>query len=81
MNTADIIKNPEIELVQPEVCKIKEKLDDLIAEEFFENGNSGKQYIKQDILNDSQKQTGIKFSRTISKPSRYLRVLCMLSFI
>ena len=61
MNYSDIIKNLETELFQPEIRKSKEKLEELIADEFIEIGESGNQYNKLDILNVLPKQTGIKF--------------------
>ena len=61
MNTSDIIENFEMELLQPEIRKSTERLDELIADEFIEIGESGKQYNKQDILTALPKQTGINF--------------------
>ena len=62
MNTSNTIKNFEIELLQPEIRKSTERLDELIADEFIEIGESGKQYNKQDILSALPMQTGLKFS-------------------
>ena len=62
MNNSDLIKNLETELLQPEVRKSKERLNELLADDFYEIGESGKQYNKQDILNDLLKQTEAKFT-------------------
>jgi len=59
---AELIKALEIELLQPEVRKSKDRLNELIADEFIEIGESGKQYNKQDILDALPKQSGIRFS-------------------
>lgn len=61
MNTSDIIKDFEIELLQPEIRKSTERLNELIADEFIEIGESGNQYSKQDILDALQNQMGVKF--------------------
>jgi len=61
MNASDIIKNFETELLQPEIRKSTERLDELIADEFTEIGESGKQYNKRDIFDALPKQSGIKF--------------------
>jgi len=58
---AELIKALEIELLQPEVRKSKERLEELIADEFIEISESGKKYNKQDILSALPKQSGIKF--------------------
>ena len=62
MKLTDLIKNLETELLQPEVRKSKERLNELLADEFYEIGESGKQYNKQDILKDLPKQTEIKYT-------------------
>lgn len=62
MGIAELIKALEIELLQPEVRKSKDRLNELIADQFIEIGESGKQYNKQDILDALPKQSGIKFS-------------------
>ena len=49
---SDSIKSLEVELLHPEVRKSKERLNELLADDFFEIGESGKNYNKQDILND-----------------------------
>ena len=59
---SELIKNLETELLQPEVRKSTKRLDELIADEFIEIGESGKQYNKQDILDALPKQTRVKFS-------------------
>lgn len=52
MNTpiTSIIKNLELELLQPEVRLSVVRLSELIADDFVEFGASGKKYTKQDIL-------------------------------
>jgi len=62
MNASDIIKNFETELLQPEIRKSTERLDELIADEFTEIGESGKKYNKQDILDNLPKQSEVKFT-------------------
>ena len=62
MGIAELIKALEIELLQPEVRKSKDRLNELIADQFIEIGESGKQYNKQDILDALPKQSGIRFS-------------------
>lgn len=61
MNTSETIKSLEFELLQPEARKSEGRLNELIADEFIEVGESGKQYNKQDILDALPKQTGVKF--------------------
>ena len=61
MYQTDIIKNLELELIQPEIRKSKERLNDLLADDFIEIGESGDQYNKQDILSALPKQSGIRF--------------------
>ena len=61
-NLSDLIKNLETELLQPEVRKSKERLNELLADDFYEIGESGKQYNKQDILNDLPNQSEVKFT-------------------
>ena len=62
MDISDLIKNFETELLQPKVRKSKERLNELLADDFYEIGESGKQYNKQDILNDLPKQTEVKIT-------------------
>ena len=62
MNITDLIKSLETELLQPKVRKSKERLNELLADDFYEIGESGKQYNKQDILNDLPKQTEVKIT-------------------
>ena len=61
MDQTDIIKNLELKLIQPETRKSKERLNDLLADDFIEIGESGDQYNKQDILSALPKQSGIRF--------------------
>ena len=62
MNNSDLIKNLEIELLQPKVRESKERLNELLADDFYEIGESGRQYKKRDILNDLPKQIGEKYT-------------------
>ena len=62
MDISDLIKNFETELLQPKVRKSKERLNELLADDFYEIGESGKKYNKQDILNDLPKQTEVKIT-------------------
>lgn len=62
MNLTDLIKNLETELLRPEVRKSKKRLDELLADDFYEIGESGKKYNKQDILNDLPKQAEVDFT-------------------
>jgi len=62
MDISELIKAFELELLQPEIRKSTERLDELIADEFLEIGESGKLYDKQDILTALPTQMGIKFS-------------------
>jgi hypothetical protein len=62
MSLTNLIKDLETEFLQPEVRKSKERLNELLADNFYEIGESGSQYKKQDILNDLPKQTGEKYT-------------------
>ena len=62
MKLTDFIKNLETELLQPEVRKSKERLNELLADDFYEIGESGKQYNKQDILNSILNETEVKYA-------------------
>lgn len=62
MNISEIIKALELELLKPEVRKSKERLNELIADNFLEVGSSGRNYNKQDILSELPDQSEIKFS-------------------
>ena len=62
MDISDLIKNFETELLQPKVRKSKERLNELLSDDLYEIGESGKQYSKQDILNDLPKQTEVKIT-------------------
>jgi hypothetical protein len=61
MDQTDIIRNLELELIQPDTRKSKERLDELLDDDFIEIGESGNQYNKQDILSALPKQSGIRF--------------------
>lgn len=62
MDISELIKALELELLQPEVRKSKERLNELIADNFLEIGASGKNYNKQDILNKLPQQTETKLA-------------------
>jgi hypothetical protein len=49
-NTSNLLKDLEIKLHQKEVRSDKKQLDELLHDDFFEIGRSGKFYTKQDIL-------------------------------
>lgn len=53
MNTvpAEIIKDLELELLRPETRRSVQRLANLIADHFFECGESGNCYSKNDVLN------------------------------
>lgn len=46
----DLIQKIEVELLQADVRRSKERLGGLLADDFFEFGQSGDKYDKQDIL-------------------------------
>jgi len=46
----DLIKKIEVELLQDDVRKSKERLGKILSDDFFEFGQSGNKYFKQDIL-------------------------------
>ena len=50
MNISELIKALELELLQPEVRKSKDRLNELIADDFVEIGTSGKRFNKQDVI-------------------------------
>ncbi len=62
MNITELIKALELELLQPEVRKSKKRLNELIVDNFLEIGSSGRNYNKEDILNELPSQSEIKFS-------------------
>lgn len=80
MGQTDFIKKLELELIQPEIRKSKERLDELIADEFIEIGESGNQYNKQDILIALPKQTGIKFSLSDFKATEIATGIVLATF-
>ena len=51
MNVEKIILELEERLNNPEARKSVEELDELIADDFFEIGSSGKKYFKKDVMN------------------------------
>ena len=48
--TKNLIKKLELELLKPEVRKSEEKLNKLLADDFFEIAKDGKRYSKKDII-------------------------------
>ena len=62
MDISELIKALENELLQPEVRKSKERLNELIGDNFMEIGASGKNYNKQDILNKLPQQAENKLA-------------------
>ena len=62
MDISELIKVLELELLQPGVIKSKERLNELIADNFLEIGASGKNYSKQDILNKLPQQPETKLA-------------------
>ncbi len=57
----NLIIHLETTLLQPEVRSSKEKLDALLADDFFECGESGNTYSKKDILNDLSNEPAMHF--------------------
>lgn len=49
---AETIRNLELELLDPETRKSPARLNELIGDEFVEFGESGKRYIKHEVLKD-----------------------------
>lgn len=49
-DTARIILNLELELLQPDTRRSMERLGELIADDFLEFGESGQRYRKSDLL-------------------------------
>ena len=80
MNYFEIIKNFELELILPEIRKSTERLNELIADEFIEIGESGKQYNKQEILSALQKQTGINFFLSNFKATKISSDIVLATF-
>ena len=62
MGISDLIKALELELLNPEVRRSKSRLDELIADNFFEIGVSGRQYKKQDVINQLSVEAELKFT-------------------
>jgi hypothetical protein len=62
MDVTELIKALELELLQQEVRKSKERLNELIADNFLEIGSSGKSYNKQDIINELLKESETKIT-------------------
>lgn len=59
---SNLIRDLEIELLQPDVRKSVDRLDDLLADDFVEFGASGEQYDKQDILDHLPKLAETKWT-------------------
>ena len=62
MDITELIKALELELLQPEVRKSKERLNELIADNFLEVGASGRNYNKQDVLKELLGESDTKFT-------------------
>jgi hypothetical protein len=62
MDISALIKALELELLQPEVRKSKERLNELIAENFVEIGASGRKFSKQNVIKELLNETEINFT-------------------
>ena len=58
----DLIKQLELELSDPSIRKDRERLDQLLADDFEEVGKSGKKYTKADIIELLINEENISFS-------------------
>ncbi len=58
----DLIKNFELDLLDPVARRSTSKVNDLLADDFKEIGQSGAHYTKQDILNLLSKARIIRYS-------------------
>ena len=56
------IKALEVALLQPEVRKSKRRLNELLADGFFEFGASGNRWTKKDTLNDLPTLVEVKYT-------------------
>jgi hypothetical protein len=61
-DTARIILNLELELLQPDTRRSTERLGELIAADFLEIGESGKRYKKSDLLQMLPGSMPLKFT-------------------
>lgn len=59
---AELIKNLEIELLQPDVRKNTDRINELLADDFIEFGASGNKYTKNDILEHLPKLAKAKYT-------------------
>ena len=62
MEISELIKVLELELLNPAIRNSKERLNELLADDFYEIGESGKQYNKQEIINILPTLSDIKYS-------------------
>ena len=59
---SNLIYSLEIELLRPEVRSSSKRLDELLADDFREFGESGKRYTKQDVLTSLSNPAGVTFA-------------------
>lgn len=59
---ATLINNLEIELLQPDARSSVERLNELLADDFFELGASGKRYSRQEAVNTLPNVAGAKYT-------------------
>ncbi|GAI33223.1 unnamed protein product, partial [marine sediment metagenome] len=59
---AKLIKDLEVELLQPDVRKSTHRLNELLADDFLEFGASGNRYNKHDILEHLPKLVQAKYT-------------------
>ncbi len=64
MDIKETIFELENKLLQPNIRKSKESLNDLISDDFIEFGSSGAVYKKKDVLNNLPASSEIKFIMT-----------------
>jgi len=62
MNLHSHIRNLEEHLLQPEVRSSREKLNELIADQFIEYGSSGRLFTRQQILNNLPQESSVRRS-------------------
>ena len=61
-NLTNIIRELEVELLHPDVRKSTTRLNELLSEDFFEFGSTGKSYSKQDVIRLLKKAKEAKFT-------------------
>ena len=59
---ATLIKDLEVELLQPSVRKSTDRLNELLADDFLEFGASGSRYNKHDVLEHLSKLDEVKYT-------------------